>query len=99
MTMQQRPPGNRRKRELEPAGARLASEIVLEQQRLVGKTARRLALHQRRNLVAEAVEAAWFEPDYRDATIDVRRERSDGALGFAPCLIDAPDRQKRAPAA
>jgi len=82
---------------LSPAGARLACKIVLEQQRPVSESPRVVAFHKQGNLVAEAVKAARLEPEHRNATIDVGRECSNGALGLVPCLVDAPDREKRAP--
>src|SRR5947208_1027715 len=98
MAMQQRTLGDRRERKLGAIGDNVC-DILFEQQRVISEAARLFVFQQRRNFIAEAVETAWLKTNHGNTAIDVGRKRAYRALGFPACLVDAPDRQKRAPAA
>ena len=76
----------------------LARHEFLEQHGARRQPARFLGLQQRRDLVAEAEDAARLEPDHRDAARDIGLERRERALGLGARLLDQTDRQKRAAA-
>src|SRR5262249_56905938 len=63
VAVQQRALGHGLKRELERALLRLARQELLEQKRMGGQAAPVLALHERRDLVAETQHAARLETD------------------------------------
>ena len=99
MTVQQRARGHRRARRLELVPLGRTGDEFLEGQRMGGERPRRLAAQERRNLVAEAEQAARLEPDDVGAARHVGGKRRDRALGLAARLRDQPDRQKGAAAA
>ena len=80
--------GKRAERQIEAALLLLAREEFLQQHRIVRQRIDRLALHQRRQFVAEAEQAARLQPDHRHAARDVRRERVERALHLASRLVD-----------
>src|SRR5262245_61074764 len=85
--------------ERQRAAVELSHNEFLKHQCAGRKLARVAILDQRRNLVAEADQATWLEPDHRHATRHERREGCDAALGFAPRLLDRADGKERATAA
>ena len=66
---------------------------------MCGQTAPIFALHERRNLVAEAEDAARLKPDEGNFAREERRERGDAARRFASRLLDETYCQESAPAA
>ncbi len=89
----------RRELEFELSGGRFARQEFLEQKRILGNAPRRIALHQRRNLVAETEQATRLKADHRDIPFNVRRECSERALRFRPRLVESADREKSPAAA
>src|SRR5262249_26881944 len=99
MAVQQRAGGNRRERQIEAARLGLAGEEFLERQGVRGETPGTLILHDRRDLVAEAEDAARFEAHHRHAARDEWIECRERTLDFFARLVHLADREKRAAAA
>jgi len=99
VAVQQGAPSHRLERQLQRARVRLARQKFLEQQRVRRQRPCTFALHKRRNLVAEAQQAARLEPDHRNAAIKIRTQRSDRSFGLATRLIDESHGKERSPAA
>src|SRR5262249_28122843 len=99
VAVQQRALRHRLERQRERALPRLARQEFLEQEAVGGEAARVLAPHQRRDLVAEAEQAAPLEADDRDAPLHQGRRRGDATLGLLARLLDQPDREEGAAAA
>ena len=84
---------------IEAAGAVLAGEEFLEQERALGETACVIAEAHHQELVAQGQEARWLEPDDGGTARDVRRERGDDAARFGLRLVDQSRREEGAAAA
>ena len=99
MAVQKRTLLYRRKLQIEPSGGRFARQKFLEQQRVIGNAPRCIALHQRRDFIAEAEQAARLKADDRDIPFNVWRERSERAFRFRSRLVHFSDGKKRPAAA
>ena len=99
VAVQQRASRHPRERQGKHSRLRLARDELLEQQRIGGHQPRLLASEQRRDLVAEAEQAARLQADHRNSARGQRRKRGDASARPRAAPVDEPDRQESAPAA
>src|ERR1700751_4550660 len=85
--------------EIEFAVGGLVGQKLLKQHGAARNLARGRIFEQRRNLVAEAQQAARLKPYYRQTTGDMWRQRRHGTFRLAPRFIGLADRQKSTAAA